>query len=75
MDLCVCLSSPGEVRAAEWICSVCVFPALVDPELFQGRRNMIQDSEQGRRSGKHLGRSHLWLCCELIRVCPVLGVD
>lgn len=60
------------MRAAEWICFVCVFPALLDPEFFQAGRNVIQASEQGGRSGKHLGYSHLWLWCELIRVCPIL---
>lgn len=60
------------MRAAERVCSVCVFPALLDPEFFWARRNVIQDSEQGARSGEHLGYRHLWLWCELIRVCPIL---
>lgn len=58
--------------AAERVCSVCVFPVLIDSEFFQGGRNMIQDIEKGRRSEKHLGYSHLWMWCEVIRICPVL---
>lgn len=38
------------MRAAEWICSVCVFPALVDLELFQGRGNVIQDRVGGQEN-------------------------
>lgn len=52
---------------------MCVFPALVDPEFFWGRRNMIQDSEEGGRSGKHCGYNHLWMWCELISLYS--GVD